>query len=160
MSEIDRLKFRVWDPKIKSFYWDFLISSNGYALYTPLAQGEDENRLVIEQCIGLKDVNGRLIFEGDIVCIIEYGDYEYNKAKERKQIVEIVKDLKVPEYNEPPFINKNHSQVILWDNKRATFMMKDRINSTGRPESLRNKRYVVIGNIHENPGLFTDCEVV
>lgn len=108
---------------------------------------------IIERPTGLKDINRHLIFEGDIVCTIEYGDYEYNKAKERKQIVEIIKGLKVPEYNEPPFINKNHAQVIVWDNKRATFAMRDRINSSGRPESLFCKKYLIIGNIHENGDL-------
>lgn len=37
-------------------------------------------------------------------------------------------------------------------------MMKDRINSTGRPESLCNKRYVIVGHIYENPELLESEE--
>lgn len=146
----NRLKFRAWDPQKRCYYYDFLIRSDGGgAMYTPLEDGEDENRLTIEQCTGLKDISGNLIYESDIVCIVEYSDYEFEKAIKRKQNVEKIKKLKVPSYNDPAFINKNHAQIIIWDNKRAVFMMKERINSNGRNESLRNKRYVVIGNIHD-----------
>ena len=105
-----------------------------------------------------KDIYGNLIYEGDLVCIVEYGDYDWERAIKRKQKVRKIKNLKIPSYNEPAFINLNHSQIIVWDNKRATFMMKDRINSTGRPESLCNKRYVIVGHIYENPELLESEE--
>lgn len=142
----DRFKFRTWDKQYKKF-------RNGLAFQDSRVCTYDDNVCVLEQCTGLRDINGNLIYEGDIVCIVEYGDYDFEKAIKRKQNIEKIKNLKVLPYKEPAFINKNHAQIIVWDNKRATFMMKERINSTGRPESLRNKRYVVIGNIHENAEL-------
>lgn len=64
----DRFKFRAYDPVKKTYYHDFYLMSDGSgAIYTPLAEGEDENRLIIEQCTGLKDANDKLVFEGDIL---------------------------------------------------------------------------------------------
>lgn len=70
----DRLRFRAWDPQKQCYYDDFLVRSDGDgAMYTPLEEGEDEGRLIIEQCTGLRDGTGRLIYEGDLVRLNGYG---------------------------------------------------------------------------------------
>ncbi len=109
----DRLRFRAWDPQKQRYYDDFLVRSDGDgAMYTPLEEGEDENRLIIEQCTGLKDGNGNLIYEGDIVmysnnltgdivfimgcfCVkhfMGFGDYEYTPIY-RLQALQIVGNI-------------------------------------------------------------------
>ncbi len=58
----DRFKFRVWDDKVskKYFYLELKFGDNGY-------HPDFITDPVFEQCTGLKDKNGNLIYIGDII---------------------------------------------------------------------------------------------
>lgn len=126
----DRFKIRVWDKVFNRYWTDEEIKENASWLLFP--DNDNINNVEIEQCTGLKDKNGKLIFEGDIV-----------KTKHDDVGVVIYSD----HFLEWRIIFKKGRKHLL-DNEEFGVPMFDFTENAIGKNILK-----VIGNIHENPEL-------
>ena len=129
----DRFKFRHWDKQVnKMRYGDIQLGSNGIPFIIspelPMLVQDIED-VITMQCTGLKDKNGKLIYEGDIVKF--YFD--------RDKVIGVI-------------AWDNEHQVGFYVNTTDYFKDKYITNY----DFLCGFNYEVIGNIYENKELLNE----
>lgn len=120
---MQKTKFRVWDEKNNRFnYWGFLEGLAGFYFQSPNFSGMsmEEVQKKSEQCIGIKDINGKEIYEGD--CYISNWDIVVNVVT-----FDIKKEVKT-----------------------AGQGMLDTITKVGFELDKGLDKIEIVGNIHEN----------
>ena len=150
----DRLKFRFWREKendngndIKALYYPDFMTIDGEAEPYDNSEGGascEYRQCICEQCTGVKDKNGILIYEGDIV----------TKSY-------ITPDGRVTSENDPSFIKaitffkgcfgifgKTNFHPII---EYIDYHQGDYISNAGNVTIYDDCFLEVIGNIHENP---------
>ena len=132
----DRFKFRVWDKENFNYLefegfkkceieFNFDIDTNSIWIEF------DKKKYDVLQCTGLKDKNGKLIYEGDIIQIPDDYDTYGMFACEKREIY----------FNEGGFRLKPK-----WDKNSRGNWLED------------TEDFEVIGNIYENPELIGGAE--
>lgn len=102
----ERFKFRVWDKKHNEYIPSSMISTLLYFGHRDEFHIEFEcfstfdDSLIIEQCTGLSDKNGNLIYEGDVVkdmwgdaLFIKWRDSEARFAAEDDNVAYDLEDV-------------------------------------------------------------------
>lgn len=132
----DRFRFRLWDAELQTYFFSNDDGSLQFDIEKVLDGLTVHEGEVLEQCTGLKDKNGRLIYEGDILATSNK-DTRY--------------DLWEPE-------DWGYS-AIYWNEKNLCFSGTKWFIDGPEEESVFNAEFVeVVGNIHENPELLEEKE--
>ena len=114
---MDRFKFRVWNAELGSFY-------RGKQSLSIWEVPHPDKSYTIEQCTGLKDRNGTLIYEGDVLQVYDWG-------VERNDVLGLT--------------------PVIWDVDEKGWRYRDFLGAEDVYDQFRNVQ--IVGNIHENPEL-------
>ena len=127
---MNEIKFRVWDNILNKMQLvkqlDF--KRTGIIVHTKNSGGYADYNKFIMQFTGLKDKNGKEIYEGDVIRCFQFIHYSNDKEEKIKC-------------------------VVFYDN---AFVFKC-MDGTGY-DKLNGDGYEIIGNIYENPELLNDVK--
>ncbi|WP_134902624.1 YopX family protein [Paenibacillus polymyxa] len=128
------IKFRAWDVFAKEMDYEVTIDPDGkVAAFNPLdgqyVRGFSDDEKVLMQYTGLKDRNGKEIYEGDVIQMDCGCDSEYGCS------------------------HGPWHGYVKWDPETASYELRDmdgRWSGEAFEESMTDE-YLVVGNIYETP---------
>ena len=158
---MDRFKFRFWDKETQTMQKIPMVELRHRITLDKIFA---DDRVIFMQCTGLKDKNGNLIYEGDIIVIPnQYPFYCYKNEEDKEQDLNETNG----EIRGESILNYigivenifNCWQYVYHCVNPARRGMSEGINNIlndcGFDED-ENSIYEIIGNIYENPELIKD----
>ena len=130
----DRFKFRVWDNDRKCYTSvnPVVLCNDRYTREIAMQDNED-CQYVIEQCIGLRDKKGKLIFEGDKVRMTEF--YFDGCGEAERNFVGYVM------WNKGEFVLSKNPEKQEYENETEII-----------PHISWGHSFEIVGNIHDGEG--------
>ena len=135
----DKYRFRAWDKQEKKYIYGVergldVVLQAGNIRVLSIAEIDDSERYVLEQCSGLKDSQGQLIYEGDIVQITE----KENEIYKERLLITLKNGIFWANDND----DSEYSELVTVD---------EMVNDDAETFEILDNR--IIGNIHEGPRL-------
>ena len=149
----DRFKFRVWKGQENRMVYD--VTYLNPLILDPAIKEENKHNILM-QCTGLKDKNGKLIYEVDVVKINEnYCDYSAIEDfyKNQNFIVEYFQPRAV--YLLKPFEYKSNNGSGIYD-LSPDFYEFLKWKPCGKLEEYTLQGIEVIGNIYQDKELLNE----
>jgi len=143
------IKFRAWNGGMMRFLdqGDFIIEERGMLAPDEMGDKWKERDWTLMQFAGLKDKNGKEIYEGDIVTKLNLNIFHSNGKLNRDRCLEYI------EWGVVAFMFPT-CQFMLVRGKESIWKWADSYNNTIKLEFSRESLELeVVGNIHENPEL-------
>lgn len=126
----DRFRFRAWENKENKYIYDAEMTYDNLGIVAEcfgfMVDGTYKDLYTVEQCTGLKDKNGKLIFEGDVVHYVKHTNMG---------------------------IGGDRYATVFWWEAVQGFAIK---TTYGDYYGLQDYELEVIGNIHENAELLNE----
>lgn len=128
----DRYRFRAWNIKNKIYHYNAETTYDGFGGNPVISKQTfygllNDDNYIVEQCVGLKDKNDKLIYDNDLIMI---GNKLYRVAIDDFGCRTVILD------------NNPFKEVIEWSDIVKTYYFYNRVDEIE-----------VVGNIRENKDL-------